>query len=351
VKILYAGHIRAGHASLYILMALQRLGHTVVGFHSLDYGVRNRLLRPLVYRLAIGPNVQRYNRDLRELFDRERPDLFWADKQLMAWPRTLEHFRARSALSVSYMIDNAFGPRRDPGWRLYKKCIPHYDLHVTQRDVSVGHYLKRGARDVVKVQTAYEPTIHFPSPTPISDAERDRGVSFVGTPYDDRAAIMIWLAEQGVPMVISGNVRQWARALGPKWQARLYSGGEYYEKDYREAIWRSKINLSFVTKSNQDEYAHKSFEIAGCGGFLMAERCEGHSMRFKEDEEAVFFSDREELLAKIRRYLPDEAARTRIAAAGHERAVRSGYDNDTQMGLVIERLRAIAAKKGLNAPE
>jgi spore maturation protein CgeB len=63
--------------------------------------------------------------------------------------------------------------------------------------------------------------------------------------------------------------------------------------------------------------------------------------RFREDEEAVFFTGREELAAKIRRYLPDEAARARIAAAGCRRAERDGYHNDRQVGLIVERLRAI----------
>jgi hypothetical protein len=332
-------------------MALQRLGHEVVDFNSPDYRYRGRLLAPLAFRLVMGPHVERYNRDLRDLVDRVRPDVFWACKQLLVWPGTLEHIRARGALSVSFMNDNAFGPRRDPGWRHYLKCIPLYDLHVTPRDINIPEYLRRGAPDAMKVQFAYEPTVHFPSPKPISDAERDREVSFIGTPYDDRGEIMAWLAEQGIPMVISGNERQWERALGPERLAKVYRGREYFEDEYRETIWRSKINLSFVTKSNQDEYTHKSFEIAACGGFLMAERSEGHSQRFKEDEEAVFFSDREELLAKIRRYLPDETARTRIAASGRERAVRSGYGNDTQMARVVERLKAIAAKKGFNDPE
>jgi hypothetical protein len=42
---------------------------------------------------------------------------------------------------------------------------------------------------------------------------------------------------------------------------------------------------------------------------------------------------------KIRRYLPDEAARERIAAAGRARAVRDGYHNDRQVGLIVERVR------------
>lgn len=49
-----------------------------------------------------------------------------------------------------------------------------------------------------------------------------------------------------------------------------------------------------------------------------------------------FFSGIEECAEKIRRYLPDEAARTRIAAAGQRRAAACGYDNDTQLAKVMD---------------
>ena len=221
------------------------------------------------------------------------------------------------------------------------KDIPYYDLHVVQRDANIADYKSRGALDVIKIQTAYEPTIQFPPPPGWSDANRDREVSFVGTPYDDRAETLAWLQHQGLPVVISGNDRQWKRALGAERFSALYREGELYVQQYREAIWRSKINLSFLTHANKDEFVHKSFEIAGCGGFLLAERSEGHLQRFREDEEAAFFTGREELLAKIQRYLPDEAARKRIAAAGQARAQKDGYHNDRQMELVIERLKGI----------
>jgi spore maturation protein CgeB len=61
--------------------------------------------------------------------------------------------------------------------------------------------------------------------------------------------------------------------------------------------------------------------------------------RFREDEEAVFFSTIEECVEKIRRYLPDEAARERIAAAGCARALRDGYYNDRQMELILQRVQ------------
>jgi spore maturation protein CgeB len=292
----------------------------------------------------MGPHVDRLNRDILAIAERERPDLLWADKLLWMKPKTLDHLRSLGVTTVSYMIDNPFGPRQDPGWRLYMKAIPHYDLHVVQRDKNIQDYRSRGARDVIKIQTAYEPTMHFPPPEGWSDLNRNRDVSFCGTHYDDRGAVLAKLSEE-FDVAISGPPRGWQRALTPEQFSRLYREGELYRDQYREAIWRSKINLSFITRSNQDEFVHKSFEIAGCGGFLLAERSQGHMDRFIEGEEAVFFTGFDELAEKIRRYLPDEAARTRIAAAGRLRAERDGYHNDHQVGLIVERARQIASSK------
>jgi spore maturation protein CgeB len=340
VKILYAAQLSPNDTVEYRAWALERLGHTVVRINSLEFQPQHPLLRKVLHRAQVGPWVQSLNQAILRTAAEQKPDVFWADKLLGLRPQTLDRLRAMGIPTVSYMIDNAFGPRRDPGWRLYRKCIPHFDLHVIQRDVNFRHYKDAGARDVVKVQTAYEPTLQFAPPQGWSDADRNREVSFVGTPYDDRAETLAWLSEQGFGVAISGNERQWLRALGPERLARLYREGELYQERYREAIWRSKINLSFLTHANQDEFVHKSFEIAGCGGFLLAERSPGHLARFREDEEAVFFTGREELAAKIRRWLPDEAGRERIAEAGCRRAARDGYHNDRQVEVILEALRA-----------
>jgi len=337
MKILYAAGLSPNDSSLYRLWALERLGHQVIPFNFFDYLPPNPFVLKLVIRLAAGGAVDRFNRDLIQLVEREKPDMLWADKMLWMRPSTLDRMRELSIATVSYMIDNPFGPRQDPGWRLYMKGIPYYDLHVVQRDKNIADYLGRGARDVIKIQTAYEPTIHFPPPAGWSDVNRDRDVSFVGTPYDDRADVLTRRSKE-FGVAISGSQRAWQRALQEDAFAKLYREGELYQQQYREAIWRSKLNLSFITHSNQDEFVHKSFEIAGCGGFLLAERSQGHMSRFRENEEAVFFTGFEELEAKIRRYLPDEEARVRIAAAGHARAQRDGYHNDRQVGLILERI-------------
>jgi len=349
MKILYAAMMPAGSASGSRKLALERLGHRLVTVDTTRYVVKNSLLHKILFRVAAGPHATRLNRDLLRIAEAERPDVFWADKQLLVTPRTLKQLSAMGITTVSYMIDNPFGPRKDPGWRTYLKCLPHYDLHVQQRDVSLVAYRLHGAKDVMKVLIGFEPSMHFPAPVPLPDKDRDREISFVGTSYDDRAAVLARLSETGLPVTVSGSERSWRRSLSRRVFKKVFQDGELRGDAYRDAIWRSKINLSFLTKSNQDEYTQKTFEIAGCGEFMIVERSEGHLARFKEDEEAVYFSTAEELIAKVRRYLPDTEARLRIGKAARARALRDGYDSDSQMRLILARLEQIMAAKRAGA--
>jgi spore maturation protein CgeB len=337
LRILYIAPMNYGSYGLYRQRSLERLGHKVFPVDIMQYESQgNPVLARVRYRLQIGPIVKRMNDDVLRLAQEHKVDAVWFDKPLFIRAATLRRLRALGIATIDYMIDNPFGPRRDPGFRLYVRMIPEYDLHVQQRDVSVQAYLARGARRVVKVQTAFEPSVHFPPPAGWSDRDRTREVSFIGTPYDDRPQFLteLW-RKYDLSVVISGTPL-WKHKLDRAARAALYPPqAEPFDAAYREGIWRSKINLSFLTHGNQDEYAHKSFEISACGGFLLAERSPGHSARFKEDEEAVFFSSAQECAQKCRLYLKDDVARTRIAAAGQRRALSCGYDNDTQLGNVL----------------
>src|SRR5260370_26894460 len=215
MKILYVAGLSPKESSLYRLWALERLGHHIVPFNTFDYQPRSPLIHKIGHRLSAGPSVNRLNRDLLRIAEAEKPDLFWSDKLLSMRPKTLDRLRAMGIASVSYMIDNPFGTRRDPGWRLYMKNIPHYDLHVVQRDKNILDYTSRGARDVIKIQTAYEPTLHFPPPAGWSDADRDRQVSFVGTPYDERGKTLSRLWREGIPVDVSASPPHLVPPLNP----------------------------------------------------------------------------------------------------------------------------------------
>ena len=351
LRLLFVSGLGAGYYGAFRLAALKRLGLERLGLEQVVAIDVERYWTPGVlgkvqHRLQIGPEVLRFNRDVLAAARRGRVHIALFDKALSLQPRTLRRLQSMGVLCIDFVIDNPFGPRTDPGWRLYRKAIPAFDLIGVQRDVSLEDFRRAGAREVVRIRTSYEPTVHFPPPAGWNDADRDRSASFIGTPYDDRAAFLTQLWRAGAPVVISGSEPHWQAALPPEAFAATFRDGELKGGDYREAIWRSRINLAFVTHSNADTVAHKAFEITACGGFLLAERTDEHRQLFREDEEAVFFTGIEECRAKIDRYLNDERARTAIAVAGLRRATSSGYDNDSVLRGLLERAaEMLAARK------
>src|SRR3954447_3075107 len=82
LKILYAAGLSPNDSSQYRLWALERQGHTVLPLNAFEYHPRQPLARKLAMRLAAGPGVNRINRDILALAQRERPDLVWTDKLL-----------------------------------------------------------------------------------------------------------------------------------------------------------------------------------------------------------------------------------------------------------------------------
>jgi spore maturation protein CgeB len=346
LRVLYVSDLTPEHYGEYRLRALRRLPlEHVTALDWIQCAGFAGLLGKVQFWLQAGPGIRRLNRALLKTAEHEQANVLLCDKVLGIQPATLRRLRRSGVVVIDYVNDNPFGPRRDPGWRLFRKAIPEYDLHVVPRSSSVEDFRRNGAREVMQVLFSYEPSVHFPPSEPFKDANRDRNVSFIGTPYDQRGEFLTRLWRSGVPIDISGSRPHWLAALPADAFAATFRIGELKGDAYREAIWRSRINLAFVTHSNRDEVAHKSFEITACGGFLLAERTAEHQACFREDEEAVFFSNFEECRAKVDRYLNDEPARAKIAAAGQRRAATSGYDNDSVLRRVLGRAAEMLAKR------
>lgn len=340
LRVLYAGPLGPTDTSTHRRWAIERLGHEVVEFDTRPYmSSGGRILSHLRLRTLVGRAVCRLNADLLSTAIQSRPDLIWFDKATFVHATTVSKLRNLGIFTVHFNIDNPFGGRNDPGWRLILEAIPEYDLHLVQRDSNLSQYKDAGARNVRLMRTAYEPTLHFPPPPGWSDKDRLYDVVFIGAPYDARAAFILSLWQKyGIPTRIWGSPI-WESVLPPDAKAALWQGGEVWNDAYRETIWRSRICLAFVTHSNNDDVAHKSFEITASGGFLLAEDTPGHRNHFRDGEEVVLFRSVEECAAKIHRYLDDETERSRIAAAGRRRSENSGYSNDARIRDVLDFVR------------
>lgn len=338
-KILYVADLDSGGTATLRFEAMKRVAASVVPFDQAASFSWSRLLIRLRHSYPVGPVVAVANRSLLKAVRREKPDIVWFDKPVAFTPGTIQEVKATGATAVCFNQDSPFGPRNDGCWTQFRRIYRLFDLNCLFRKADVARYQAWGL-PYIELQFSYDPQENFPPPAAWTETGRPRDVSFTGSPYDDRAEFLMTLAEKfDVPVQITGP--NWRRVLGEARAAKYVTGGLLNFTAYRENIWKSKINLAFVTHSNEDDVAHKAFEIAACGAFLLAERTPGHCAAFEEDKEAVFFSTVEECAEKARYYLNHEAEREAIARRGRERAVASGYDNDTQLKRVLLKLDGI----------
>lgn len=344
--ILYAGPIDPGSTARHRMAALGRIGFEVVPFNFADYmRGQGRVANFLYHRLLAGPAVERLNRDLILLAERAKPNFILVDKGIFLKPRTVAHLAKSGALTIQHNLDNPFGGMGEPGWRNLIAAIPLYDLHFVPREINIADYKAAGARRVIRVPLAYEPTVHFPPPPDWDEDRRFIDVSFTGSPYGDRAEFLTRLmTEHGIVADIRGD--RWQSALKPEIAGRLYAGPSLADDAYRQRFWDSKICLSFVTHANNDQVAHKSFEIAASGGFLLAEATGEHCAMFEDGKEAAFFTDVADCARLIRKYLAEPELRQRIAQAGQRRAVESDYSNDARLEHAFTTVQGLPLTRG-----
>ena len=95
----------------------------------------------------------------------------------------------------------------------------------------------------------------------------------------------------------------------------------------------SKINLNITLRSIGSGIPLRCFDIMGCGGFLLTNYQADLFDLFEADKDFVYYTDDEDLLAKVEYYLRHDEEREAIA--------RKGYEKVKERHTYIERLLEI----------
>jgi spore maturation protein CgeB len=134
--------------------------------------------------------------------------------------------------------------------------------------------------------------------------KRDIDVIFIGQNFGDRKIFIDFL--------LSNNIE--VKTYGIGWGNLRVSQGEMIE-----LLGRSKIALNFSSSEGNPHLKFikgRIFEIPATGAMLLTEHCEHLENHFILGEEVEVFSDKVEMLSKIRSYLADEDRRKRVALGG-----------------------------------
>ncbi|MDB5174877.1 MAG: hypothetical protein JWN51_3650 [Phycisphaerales bacterium] len=326
MRIIYVGDMDPGGTCLQRLKALQDLGHEV---QALDYRVlagRNTvrgLICRVGYKLRRPVDFARVNRQIIQCCRTSEADILWIDKGLVVWPQTLAAVRRmRPGMVIAGYSPDDMGSRHNQS-DYFVRGLPLHDIYFTTKSYGVAELRQLGVPRVEFSANAYDRNTHRPISLNAQDLQKyGAEVGFVGTYERFRAQSMIHLAGNGIPVRIFGD---WWPPLPDAPKMLNLVGSAIYADEYAKAICGAKINLCFLRKLNRDLQTQRSVEIPACGAFMLAERTDEHRGLFEEGKEAEFFSSDQELLEKVRYYLDHAKERERIAAAGRERCIQSGY--------------------------
>jgi spore maturation protein CgeB len=321
--------------------ALRRLGHSVELIDPWAFLPQQPFIKKVIGKLTyeIGPSWMEpfVRRRLLAVMNGKRFDVIWSNQCELIGANTALLLKEYANWLVTYANDDLFGPRDKKRFSLYKNSINHYNLIAVVRQPNVIEAYAQGARKVVLVPFTADEIAHAPlGPTSEEKARWASEVAFVGTWMPERGPFMSHLLRLGVSLSLYGD--RWQKA--PEWPVikKAWRGPGIVGPDYVKAIQSAKICLGLLSKGNRDLHTRRSAEVPYIGSVLCAERTEEHLAMYKEDEEAVFWSTPEECAEKCFALLADEERRNRIAEAGRQRCMNSGYLNEPVMRRILDAL-------------
>lgn len=364
MRVLFVGYLGRGQTSGMRCQALRRLGHDVM---AVDAGATWRhasyFSRQVGQMMSRGRRIDALNASVIEAAERHRPQLMWAEKQEYLRPATLQRLNQLGFLTLHYNPDPYFSL----AWKrtaLADECLRSYDAMVVTKRYELEAYRAHCTGQVIYTPLGYDPVGHAPPREKVYDR---RDVVFVGG-WEPRRERLLTAAA-----AITKSVKVWGYGWSIAQRSRLsplralrlgrltpgqhiYFGpssaaleratgtgegasGEIYEERYSDVVAGSRIALGFVREICPDEHTTRTFEIPAIGGFMLADRTDEHLEFFEEGKEAEFFGNDEEYSEKLRFYLANGEARDRIARAGHERCMTSGYSYDDRIRSALSTLQ------------
>ncbi len=296
---------------------------------SIASGIGARVMRRL---LGNRREITGVNRALVETARRFRPTLVLIGKGAYFTPESLREVRsATGATLVNWATDDPFNPAN--GSRAMIDSIALYDLYVCTKRAIMHDVERAGCRAAIYLPFGYKPEVHFPQAPETAEEHRrfDCDAVFIGGADTDRAPWFEALlgAIPKLRLNLFGGYWNRYRALSENFRG-IANG-----RDFRLAVGGAKIAINLVRRANRDDHVMRTFEIPACRGFMIAERTPTHQRLFAEDREAVFFSSPDELIAKVREWLPREDERRAIAAAGFRRITGGANTYDDRLAKIL----------------
>lgn len=333
LRVLFVGPLNG--TAYHRFQAFKRLGHVVTAFDPYLPLNRFPFLSSWAFRTGAFGVSGLVTRAIQPVIKGKVFDLAWIECGDVISAHCVSLIRSASKRAVLYNIDNPFVPRDGGRWRSLHKALPYYDLFVSPRDQCLREAIALGVKQVLRLNMSADEVVHKKAALTVDDIKiYGSDVAFVGTWMPEREPFLLDLIERGVPLRIFGP--RWDRGSSFHLLRQFTVNSLLPDAEYVKALSAAKIGLALLSKGNRDLHTTRSFEIPAIGTLLCAERTADHKALYRENEEAVFWSNPAECADLCHMLLGDEARREEIAAAGHRRVIANHSFNEPSISRVLE---------------
>ncbi|ADM10306.1 hypothetical protein PB2503_11294 [Parvularcula bermudensis HTCC2503] len=347
LRILAVSRTHSGANDYAFVRAFRRAGHSVETVNPAEYipGGWNSLVLRAVRRVLEQTMVETFNRAILAAAENTRPHLLFVFKGQWVRAETLDKLRGMGIVTINFYPDTGF---RNHG-RYLPDAIARYDWVFTTKSFGVDDLRENyGMPRSSYIDHGFDPEVHRPHVlSPEEERRYGCDVVFVGsrTPKKEGDLAHLIAHRPDLHYRIWGGCR-WSFPIPPG--ARVDFGGILWGAEYAKALRGGKVALALLYEGDPgapapDNVTARTFEIPAAGGVMLHERTSVVADLFNENVEAVFFDDRDDLVAKVSGLIDAEATREAIATAGRQKVVDAAYSVDHRVAHILDTYRQCAA--------
>lgn len=329
----------------YVVRALESLGHRVTwvdhSVHHRSYEVFGAYRDPRHRASMQGRFADILSMSTLTQLSEDPPDLVLAMAQAPMSQGALEHLRRKKFPTAMWFVENY---RHLTYWQHLAPAYDHW--FVIQQGDCVDALRRAGAPQVSYLPMAADPSVHRPlALTANEQLEFGADVSFVGAGYANRRELLPrWLSKEWT-FKLWGN--EWDNA-GPLSSVLQRSGARIDTDTCLKVFNATAINLNLHSHTGTgldpagDFVNPRTFELAACGAFQLADQRTLLPDLFREDE-LVSFSRPEDVPSLIRTWLRDAVGRRTIGELARQRVL--------QQHTYEHRMKDLLSELGMRQPD
>lgn len=296
-----------------------------------------RWAKTLSFRLKAGPVISQTNSLVRRELA-SSCDLVWVDKAANLSVATTQHLRRYAGKLIHFTPDTAFHTNRS---RSFNRSLEYYDWAITTKSFEATEYYRwLPAEKLIQTTQGYNAELHLPRHQP---SEKQAEAVFIGLCEPDRERCLDALLNADIPIRLAGvGWERFVQKHASNSNLR-YEGRSVFGEDYANMLSGAWVGLGLLSKVFPELHTTRTFEIPACGSVLATEINNETSSYFAQNE-ALFFTDYNELADQLTELLSQSDRLAKIAAAGLKRVKTDRRDYRS----ILEDL---LTKTGFSPPE